>query len=682
MANVIKTVLTYQLDGSKRDFNIPFEYLARKFVVVTLIGVDRKVLTINTDYRFATRTTVSLTKAWGPADGYTTIELRRVTSTTDRLVDFTDGSILRAYDLNVAQIQTMHVAEEARDLTADTIGVNNDGHLDARGRRIVNLANAVEDRDAVPLGQLKTMNQSSWQARNEAQGFRNEAEQFRNQSEGFKNQAGTSAGAAANSATNAAHSEATAGQYSANASKSANSASNSAQSASTSETNAKNSELAAANSAAAASVSEKNTKDSASIVIQNISSYGSLPVGSVVATPINKAPAGFLKLDGSRFNKDTYPSLFEFLGTDVLPDWRNRYLKGALNDDEVGVLKGWGLPARTGTARAAGGHNHSGTTGNNGNHSHSGSTSTNGQHSHNVRYTSGSAVYTNRLVRGGERDPYPGEDDVGGAIRPAGDHSHSFWTNTAGDHNHAFTTSTVGDHVHSLEIPAMGTGVMDVDHAKVHWWIKAFGTTNDEQMAQVAPALNDIHTALSTANSAKADVVAMSDRVRYLETRYRVINVPYIGGSSTWVKVCTVSSPAMWDTLTIRGTYNTGNNKQDSASNQGISWEARVWSSNDNPRWIVSQVNHWGGRADASTYDMPVQGIAVNYEHDDYCTIYLKFGVFGDRSAVFVEGSETVMNNLTVADGNKGVVIENPPATSMTGFITFTPFARSWESTL
>lgn len=193
MANVIKTVLTYQLDGSTRDFNIPFEYLARKFVVVTLIGVDRKVLTINADYRFATRITISLTKAWGPADGYTTIELRRVTSTTDRLVDFTDGSILRAYDLNVAQIQTMHVAEEARDLTADTIGVNNDGHLDARGRRIVNLANAVDDRDAVPFGQLKTMNQNSWQARNEALQFRNEAETFRNQAEGFKTESGTNA---------------------------------------------------------------------------------------------------------------------------------------------------------------------------------------------------------------------------------------------------------------------------------------------------------------------------------------------------------------------------------------------------------------------------------------------------------------------------------------------------------
>lgn len=252
MANVIKTVLTYPLDGSNRDFNIPFEYLARKFVVVTLIGVDRKVLTINTDYRFATRTTVSLTKAWGPADGYTTIELRRVTSTTDRLVDFTDGSILRAYDLNVAQIQTMHVAEEARDLTADTIGVNNDGHLDARGRRIVNLANAVDDRDAVPFGQLKTMNQNSWQARNEALQFRNEAQNFRNQAEGFKTESGTNAAntkqwrdEAEGFRDEAEQFKNTAGQY-------ATSSGNSASAAHQSEVNAENSATASANSASLA----------------------------------------------------------------------------------------------------------------------------------------------------------------------------------------------------------------------------------------------------------------------------------------------------------------------------------------------------------------------------------------------------------------------------------------------
>lgn len=193
MATNIKTVMTYPLDGSTTDFNIPFEYLARKFVQVTLIGVDRKVLVLNQDYRFATKAIISTTKAWGPGDGYQQIEIRRYTSATERLVDFTDGSILRAYDLNISQIQTLHVAEEARDLTADTIGVNNDGNLDARGRKIVNLADGSDDGDAISVGQVKRMNQNSWQARNEAKGFRDEAEQFRNQAEGFKNETNVNA---------------------------------------------------------------------------------------------------------------------------------------------------------------------------------------------------------------------------------------------------------------------------------------------------------------------------------------------------------------------------------------------------------------------------------------------------------------------------------------------------------
>ncbi|WP_459625918.1 phage tail fiber domain-containing protein, partial [Enterobacter hormaechei] len=73
---------------------------------MTLIGVDRKELILNQDYRFATKTTISTTRALGPADGYNLIEIRRYTSATERLVDFTDGSILRAYDLNISQVQT------------------------------------------------------------------------------------------------------------------------------------------------------------------------------------------------------------------------------------------------------------------------------------------------------------------------------------------------------------------------------------------------------------------------------------------------------------------------------------------------------------------------------------------------------------------------------------------------
>ncbi|QXV76844.1 tail fiber protein [Escherichia phage CarlSpitteler] len=163
MANKIRTVMTYPLNGAV-NFTITFDYLARKFIQVTLIGKDRKELVLNQDYRFTSKTQITTTRAWTAADGYQMIEIRRFTSATDRLVDFADGSILRAYDLNISQIQTLHVAEEARDLTADTIGVNNDGHLDARGRKIVNLAYATNDYDAVPLKQVKERESSAWNA--------------------------------------------------------------------------------------------------------------------------------------------------------------------------------------------------------------------------------------------------------------------------------------------------------------------------------------------------------------------------------------------------------------------------------------------------------------------------------------------------------------------------------------
>ncbi|HGH5981068.1 TPA: phage tail fiber protein, partial [Kluyvera georgiana] len=149
MANSIQinTVYTYDLDGVTTQFNVPFEYLSRNFVVVTLVGQDRKVLVNNTDFIFTTASTIRTLKVWGSADGYQYIEVRRETSATDRLVDFQNGSILRATDLNVSSIQSMHIAEEARDLVGTTMGVDLDGNLDARGKRITNVVDGVEPGD-------------------------------------------------------------------------------------------------------------------------------------------------------------------------------------------------------------------------------------------------------------------------------------------------------------------------------------------------------------------------------------------------------------------------------------------------------------------------------------------------------------------------------------------------------
>lgn len=155
MAIVVQTVRTYALDGSTKDFIVPFEYLARKFVQVSLLGTaGRKQLVLNSEFRFSTKNQVTLLQAWGPANGYDRVEIRRHTSSTERLVDFTDGSILRATDLNISQIQAIHIAEEARDAALLALPQDDDGNLDAKNRRIVNLATGINAQDAVNKQQL------------------------------------------------------------------------------------------------------------------------------------------------------------------------------------------------------------------------------------------------------------------------------------------------------------------------------------------------------------------------------------------------------------------------------------------------------------------------------------------------------------------------------------------------
>lgn len=157
-ANVLRTIFTYSLNGLG-PYPIAFDYLARKFVQVTLLGADRKLLVLGTDYRFVSTTSIQLLKA-APA-GYNQIEVRRYTSAQDRLVDFQDGSILRATDLNVSQVQTMHIAEEGRDVAGNTLGVDSGGNLDARLRKMVNLLDGVLEGDAVTIRQMKSWSESA-----------------------------------------------------------------------------------------------------------------------------------------------------------------------------------------------------------------------------------------------------------------------------------------------------------------------------------------------------------------------------------------------------------------------------------------------------------------------------------------------------------------------------------------
>ena len=139
------TIYSYNLTGG-RVFPVAFEYLARRFVRVTLVGTSRQELQLNVDYRFISKTEIETTIVWAPGE-FQTIEIRRVTSATDRLVNFTDGSILRSQDLNISQIQAIHIAEEGRDVAENSM-ISGGLFWDALGLPINNVGNPSLPTDA------------------------------------------------------------------------------------------------------------------------------------------------------------------------------------------------------------------------------------------------------------------------------------------------------------------------------------------------------------------------------------------------------------------------------------------------------------------------------------------------------------------------------------------------------
>lgn len=169
------TIANYQGNGSTTDFNVPFDYLAKKFVKVTVdsrekLGGDYGDTT--KDYFFVDKTTIRFNTA--PASG-TEIIIRRYTSATDRIVSFKDASVLKAKDLDVSTIQTIHIAEEGRDVINDALIVDKEGNWDAKNKRITNVGAPVADSDAVTYGVYKTDAMGANQAKLDAEGARDRA---------------------------------------------------------------------------------------------------------------------------------------------------------------------------------------------------------------------------------------------------------------------------------------------------------------------------------------------------------------------------------------------------------------------------------------------------------------------------------------------------------------------------
>lgn len=154
MAN---TLIIYRGDGSTTDFAVPFDYLRKSFVKVLLDSVTElkggSTTDTSADYYFVDATTIRLRKIV-PTTAQT-ITIRRYTSVKERVASFRDGSVLYSKDLDTAQVQAFHIAEEARDVINDALVVDRENNWDARNKRIINVGTPVADNDAMTYGIYK-----------------------------------------------------------------------------------------------------------------------------------------------------------------------------------------------------------------------------------------------------------------------------------------------------------------------------------------------------------------------------------------------------------------------------------------------------------------------------------------------------------------------------------------------
>jgi tetrahydromethanopterin S-methyltransferase subunit B len=130
----------YTGDGSTTTFSITFDYQNQSEISVTVDGVAQSGFT------FPSSTQVQLTTA--PAAS-SLVRVRRTTSLTSREVDFASGSVLTEEDLDNSNIQVFHAAQEAIDTANGAITLDDDDKWDAQSKVIKNVANPVNNTDAV-----------------------------------------------------------------------------------------------------------------------------------------------------------------------------------------------------------------------------------------------------------------------------------------------------------------------------------------------------------------------------------------------------------------------------------------------------------------------------------------------------------------------------------------------------
>ena len=85
------------------------------------------------------------------------VRIGRSTDITALSRTFTDGSVLKASDLNTQNTQLLYVVQETKDDVGGTLPIATDGKYDAGGKVIKNLGLGTDDDDSVTMGYVNTL---------------------------------------------------------------------------------------------------------------------------------------------------------------------------------------------------------------------------------------------------------------------------------------------------------------------------------------------------------------------------------------------------------------------------------------------------------------------------------------------------------------------------------------------
>lgn len=199
-----KATIFYEWEQGKSAYSFPFPYLSKQFVKVRVDHANvSTLLEYNRDYTIEGQT-LTLTPVQPFVSGATLCIYRQ--TPTGSLVDFSDGSLLLASEMDRLSTQLLHVEEENSDLIASTgMFADDDNAWQGQGRRIKNLSDPQQPQDAVTLNYLDSIDVAR---QSELQRIETAVRADKESTLSFKNEAASSAQDAAASVSASAQSAA------------------------------------------------------------------------------------------------------------------------------------------------------------------------------------------------------------------------------------------------------------------------------------------------------------------------------------------------------------------------------------------------------------------------------------------------------------------------------------------